>query len=122
MTDSEWRAGWGRLIAAFDRDLSPEREAVRTRVYREQLDGLPFYAWRYAVREALHRCKVFPAIASLLEYADDATPPGPTLPAARRTPEELESAREATRRGLQTVREELERHGFKVEPLPKWPA
>ena len=49
-------------------------EAIRSQTYRKYLDCLTDHQWEHAVGESLRLEKFFPAVSTLLEYAEHAPP------------------------------------------------
>lgn len=74
MTEGAWLTGMRELLTLPDRDLTPAMLEERGRSYRTHLNCLTDHQWQYAVSEAVRLEKMFPAVATLLEYGDSAPP------------------------------------------------
>ena len=74
MTDGAWIQGMKDLLMLPDRDLEPAELEHRGQTYRRHLQCLTDRQWFHAVSEAIRLEKMFPAVATLLEYGDT-TPP-----------------------------------------------
>lgn len=69
MNNAAWTEGWKRLKACLrDRDLSPEQEIERGRVYRQRLQHLDDAAWLHAVDSAISTMEWFPSIGLILSF------------------------------------------------------
>lgn len=82
---------------------------------REKLNHLSDEQWRFTVEVALERCRFYPTVVDLLEFASEWTGPARlALPDDTRT---VREKREDFRAGFEAFKAELTARGINVEAL-----
>lgn len=88
----------------------------RSKILREKLNHLSDEQWRFTVELALERCRFYPTVVDLLEFASEWG--GPVKLALPEDTRSVEEKRAEFQAGFQGVfREELRKRGIDVEAL-----
>lgn len=96
----------------------PREAELRASILRRMVDHLSDDQWLYAADAAARTQQWFPVPATILDFAEDYVPPYKALPPAR-DEATRERDREAAKRGVELIREEMRRRGIDPGPAVK---